>query len=742
MKVYQEHHEHHKHGACSCGHAHHHHDESCVCNHRHQITAQADVDEGTQQHADHVEALHSDGAGGADDPDAHPHVHSAGSGHEGDGKPGGGAAQCDHAHAHHDHDHDHQGSCSCGHEHVHGHGCDCGHDHGNTDAPLWPVIAGGILFAAGWLAPVSQGWRTALMVAAYLLLGGPVLWEVAKHFGKGGLGTLMDENFLMALATVGAWCIGDHVEAVAVMLFYRVGEAFQAHAISGAQKSIDALTSLRADTVHVVRDGSEQTVHPSEVQVGEEIVIRAGENVPLDAQVLSGESFLDTSALTGESVPVRVQPGDAVLSGAINTNGVLRARVQKRFEDSAVSKVLELTRQASENKAPAEKFITKFARVYTPCVVLAAVLVAAVPPLLLGQPFAFWLHKALSFLVVSCPCALVISVPMAYFAGIGMSSRRGLLVKGGEHFHTLAQADTIVFDKTGTLTRGVFTVSEVVPEQGVTPDMLLYLCASVEALSNHPVAQSIVRAQTTVGAPASDPVETAGEGITAKVDGMRIACGNARLMKREGVQTPQAAAMGTTVFVARDGQYIGRIVVSDQIREDAKKTIQALHVLGVRRTAMLTGDQQGAAQAVASELGLSTYRHSLLPEDKWAALRELRGTGPILFVGDGINDAPVLAAADAGVAMGGVGQDAAIQSADMVLMTDRLMSLCDGIEVARRTRGIVMQNIAFSLVIKAAVLLAAVLFTIPIWLAVFADVGVALLCVGNAARILRMKRFH
>ncbi len=604
-------------------------------------------------------------------------------------------------------------------------------DKGHARLKALQIAAGSILFVAAVFLPLMQNVMITLNILAYAVLAWPVFKAIFSHVNWK---TLMDENFLMAVASLGAWAIGDSNEAVAVMLFFRVGEALQQRAVNGARRSIEELLKLRADTAHVIIDQQERDMDPSDVFVGMKIIVRNGERIPLDCLLLSEQAEVNLSALTGESLPQNKRRGEMLLAGGINLGGVIEAEVLRAFMDSEMQKILTLTSQAQQHRAPTEAFITKFARVYTPCVLVMAALLCIIPTILFGN-FAFYAHKALSFLVVSCPCALVISVPMAYFGGIGMASRRGLLVKGAEYFSVLQRAKTMVFDKTGTLTKGEFSISQVHPVQ-IDEQLLLQITSSLEAHSNHPIAKCIAEHEGCLDF--KNVHEIAGEGITGEHEGKLYFCGNRRLMARAGAAIPVVENEDTVIYVSRGSDFLGYVVVSDTLRSDAARTIDVLKKLGVQTIGMLTGDREKVAQSIAKAIGIDDVRHSLLPQDKWETLKTYRNK-PVLFVGDGINDAPVLAAADAGVAMGGIGQDAAIESADMVLMTDRLMSLCDGILIARRTQRTVWQNIAFALAFKTGVLLLATVWTIPIYLAVFADVGVALLCVLNAALILRMR---
>ena len=578
-----------------------------------------------------------------------------------------------------------------------------------------------------------------LYLASYLVMG----WDVLLRAGRNILrGSVFDENFLMSVATVGAFAIGDYGEAVFVMLFYQVGELCQGYAVGRSRQSIAALMDIRPETVHLERDGEEVTLPPEEALVGEVMVVHPGERIPLDGTVLEGVSTLDTAALTGESVPRDAVAGDSVISGCINRTGVLRVRVDRPYGESTVARILELVENAGEKKAKREAFITRFARVYTPCVVFAALALAVIPPLFVGG-WSSWIHRALIFLVVSCPCALVLSVPLSFFGGIGGASRRGILVKGSCYLEQLAETGTVVLDKTGTLTEGKFAVAEICPAEGVSREELLAWAAQAEAYSDHPVALSLKEAcPAAAAARVTDVQELPGHGVLATVDGRRIAAGNCRLMEREDVACPEVSAVGTVVHVAVDDRYAGYLVISDCIRAEAKDMVAGLKVCGVERIVMLTGDAEPVAAAVAAELGITEYHAGLLPGDKVAHMEQLmteNTTGRLAFVGDGINDAPVLSRADIGIAMGALGSDAAIEAADVVLMDDSLAKIAEAVRISRKTLAIVRQNVAFALGVKALVLLLSALGKANMGAAVFADVGVALLTILNATRALRVK---
>lgn len=596
-----------------------------------------------------------------------------------------------------------------------------------------------ILLAAALLAPLTGIYRLLAFLVPYLVIGWDVLWKALRHIVRG---KVFDENFLMALATVGAFCTGEFPEGVAVMLFYQVGEWFQSYAVGRSRQSIASLMDIRPDYAFVERDGQTVQVSPDEVAIGDVIVIKAGEKIPLDGVILEGRSALDTAALTGESLPREVEPGDDVISGCVNQSGLLRVQVTKRFGDSTVSKILDLVENSSSKKAPAENFITKFARYYTPCVVIAALLLAVLPPLLAGGVWSEWIHRALIFLVISCPCALVISVPLSFFGGIGGASRCGILVKGSNYLETLADTDVVVFDKTGTLTQGVFNVTAVHPDT-LSESRLLELAALAESYSNHPISRSLRESygREIDSDRVSEVKELAGRGVRAVIDGQDVCVGNDKLMEEIGITWHPCHRLGTTVHVGVDGEYAGHIVISDQVKPDAKDAIQALKQAGVRKTVMLTGDAAPVGESVARELGLDEVYAELLPGDKVAQverlLTESASKGKLSFVGDGMNDAPVLSRADVGIAMGGMGSDAAIEAADIVLMDDQPSKIAVAIRIARRTRRIVRQNIIFALVVKALVLLLGALGWANMWEAVFADVGVSVIAILNAMRALR-----
>lgn len=602
------------------------------------------------------------------------------------------------------------------------------------------ILASGILFAAAMLLPV-EGWlRLMVFLPAYALIGWDVLYHAARNIAYG---QVFDENLLMALATLGAMCIGDYPEAVTVMLFYQVGELFQSCAVERSRRSIAELMDIRPETARVECDGVCSEMDPENVAVGETILVHPGERVPLDGVVLQGASMLDTSALTGESLPRKVVEGDEVISGCVNQTGLLRIRTTKPYGQSTVARILELVENAGAKKARAERFITRFARLYTPCVTGIALLLALIPPLLLGGGWSEWLRRALVFLVISCPCALVISIPLSFFGGIGGASRIGVLVKGGSDLEALANAQIVVLDKTGTLTRGSFSVSEVHAE-GMTNEALLELAALAESHSDHPISRSLRQACTRSldAARVTAAEELAGRGVRAQVDGQTVCVGNLRLMQEAGVAARAHSAMGTVAHVAVQKRYAGYIVISDEIKPDSADAIAQLKQLGVKKTVMLTGDTQETGEQVARALKLDEAHCALLPADKVdrveALMAQRTGKGTLLFVGDGINDAPVLARADVGVAMGALGSDAAIEAADVVLMDDQPSKIARAVRIARQSMCIVRQNIVFALGVKALVLVLGALGMASMWAAVFADVGVSVIAILNAMRALKL----
>lgn len=599
-----------------------------------------------------------------------------------------------------------------------------------------------VLWIVVWLLPLDGYFKLIAFLVPYLVIGYDVLWSAVRNILHG---QVFDENFLMAVASIGAFCVAQYPEAVAVLLFYQVGELCQGLAVGKSRKSIAALMDIRPDFARVLRDGKEETVDPQTVEVGETIIIKPGERVPLDAVITKGETAVDTSALTGESLPCDKHVGDNVISGSINLNGLIEAKVRTAYAESTVSRVLDLVENSAAKKARAEAFITRFAKYYTPCVVIAAVLLAVLPPLILKQSFSEWITRALTFLVVSCPCALVISVPLSFFGGIGGASKLGILIKGANDLEALSKVDTVVFDKTGTLTQGRFEVTAV-HAQEMSEAELLDIAALAESYSNHPIALSIIKAHGghLDKSRVSSIEESSGYGVTAVIDGKKVSVGNDKLMHHAGVQWKDCHLPGTTVHIAADGVYMGHIVISDTVKPDAKEAILALKNNGVRKTVMLTGDNKKNGEAVAAELGLDEAKTQLLPDEKVAAVEELLQQKPdkrtLAFVGDGINDAPVLARADVGIAMGALGSDAAIEAADIVLMDDRLTGLSKAMRISRKTMRIVHQNIVFSLLVKLAVLVLGALGLANMWFAVFADVGVMILAILNAMRALHIQK--
>lgn len=582
----------------------------------------------------------------------------------------------------------------------------------------------------------------AMFLVSYLISGGEVLLKALRNITKGDF---FDENFLMSIATIGAFAVGEYPEGAAVMLFYQVGEMFQGLAVYRSRKSISDLMDIRPDYANVIENGVERRVSPGEIIIGQIIVVKPGEKIPLDGTIIEGASAVDTSALTGESLPREATIGDMVLGGFINKNGLLKIEVMRAFEDSTVSKILDLVENASSKKAPTENFITKFARRYTPLVTLAALIMAVIPPLVIpGATFSEWIYRALIFLVISCPCALVVSIPLGFFGGIGGASKHGVLVKGSNYLEALNDVDTIVFDKTGTLTKGIFKVTQVNPESSYTKDELLAMAAYVESYSNHPIAVSIINAYKGEidKNQVLEAIEIPGYGLKVKYQGKNIAAGNDKMMEEEKVIYSAIEAFGTIVHVAVDGVYAGNIIISDEVKEDAKEALQGLRRIGIKKLVMLTGDSKAVGERIGKELGLDEVYAELLPDQKVSKLEELdlakNTKGKLAFVGDGINDAPVLARADIGIAMGGLGSDAAIEAADIVLMTDEPSKIISAIKIAKKTHSIVWQNIGFALGVKALVLLLGAFGYATMWEAVFADVGVALIAVLNAMRAMKI----
>lgn len=606
---------------------------------------------------------------------------------------------------------------------------------------LLRIIIAAVLFLAGNLLPLHGKAELAVFLVSYAIIGWDILWKAITNILHG---QVFDENFLMAIATVGAFILGEHTEGVAVMLFYQVGEWFQSYAVSKSRRSIASLMDIRPDYANVERDGKLVQVAPDEVQIGDTIVVKPGERIPLDGKIIKGSSALDTSALTGESMPREVEPGMEVISGCINQTGILTIQTTKEFGESTVAKILDLVENASEKKGKIENFITRFARYYTPIVVFAALALAILPPIITGQEFSVWIYRALTFLVISCPCALVISIPLSFFGGIGGASRIGVLVKGSNYLEALANAEIVVFDKTGTLTKGSFAVSEI-HAATMSEQQLLELAAYAEDYSNHPISLSIKKAYDGKidASRISEVHEIAGHGVQAVIDGKKVLAGNAKLMKKENIKFSTAASVGTVVYLACDGIYAGCIIIEDEIKPDAQTAIKSLKSSGVRRTVMLTGDADAVGKKVAARLGLDQAYTELLPADKVIRVEDMMQQksekGKLVFVGDGINDAPVLARADVGIAMGGLGSDAAIEAADVVLMTDEPSKIAAVMKIARKTIRIANQNIVFALGVKFLVLGLGALGYANMWAAVFADVGVSVIAILNAIRAMRVK---
>ena len=608
---------------------------------------------------------------------------------------------------------------------------------------LWRIIIGAAVLATAVLLSLNNEWlQIALFIISYIIVGGDVVKRAVKNIFKG---QVFDESFLMSIATIGAFFIGEYPEGVAVMLFYQVGELFQSYAVGKSRKSIASLMDIRPDYANVKKGDELVKVDPDEVQIGDIIVIKAGEKIPLDGKVIEGSSMIDTSALTGESVPREVEVGSDILSGCININRVITAEVTKEFGESTVSKILDLVENASSKKSNSEQFITKFARYYTPVVVIIAVFLAIIPPLVIdGATFSDWIYRALAFLVVSCPCALVISIPLSFFGGIGGASKKGVLVKGSNYLEALAETEIVVFDKTGTLTKGVFNVQEIHPE-GVSKEELLELTAHAESYSNHPISLSLKRAYSKEidNGRISDVEEISGHGVIATVDGKKVMAGNIKLMKMMDIPYFKGELIGTVVHVAVNNKYIGYIVISDEVKEDSAQAIKELKAANIKQTVMLTGDNKSIGSKVAKELGLDKVYAELLPADKVEKLEELLSQkskkGKLAFVGDGINDAPVLARADIGIAMGGLGSDAAIEAADVVIMTDEPSKIATAMKTSKKTLKIAHQNIVFAIGIKIIVLILSAFGITTMWAAIFADVGVTIIAVLNAFRALNVK---
>ena len=609
------------------------------------------------------------------------------------------------------------------------------------------IIISAILFVLALVIPFSNEWiNNGLFIISYLVVGFEILRKAVRNIFRG---KVFDENFLMAVATIGAFAIGEFPEAVAVMLFYQVGELFQSYAVDKSRKSIASLMDIRPDYANIEKDGKIEKVDPDEVKIGDIIIVKTGEKIPLDGVVVEGASSLDTMALTGESVPRVVKTEDEVLSGCINKDGLLKIRVTKEFGESTVSKILDLVENASSKKSKSENFITKFAKYYTPTVVIIAVLLAFIPPIILKDfsTFSVWLYRALSFLVVSCPCALVISIPLSFFGGIGGASKMGILIKGSNYLEALANTETVVFDKTGTLTEGIFEVQDIYAE-GIEKDELLRIVAHAENYSNHPIAKSVKKAynkeidENII----KNPQELSGKGIWANIDEKDILVGNEKLMVEEEIDFKKCDEVGTILYVAIDKKYVGYVLIADKIKQDSSKTIRELKAMNIKETVMLTGDKKEVGEYVAKKLNMDKVYTELLPDGKVEKVEELlkqkSEKGKLVFVGDGINDAPVLTIADIGVAMGGLGSDAAIEAADIVIMTDETSKISKAINLSKKTMRIVRENIIFAIFVKIAVLVLTAFGASTMWEAVFADVGVSVIAIINALRMLNIKKFE
>ena len=609
------------------------------------------------------------------------------------------------------------------------------------------IIISAILFVLALVIPFSNEWiNNGLFIISYLVVGCEILKKAVRNIFRG---KVFDENFLMAVATIGAFAIGEFPEAVAVMLFYQVGELFQSYAVDKSRKSIASLMDIRPDYANIEKDGKIEKVDPDEVKIGDIIIVKTGEKIPLDGVVVEGTSSLDTMALTGESVPRVVKTEDEVLSGCINKDGLLKIRVTKEFGESTVSKILDLVENASSKKSKSENFITKFAKYYTPTVVIIAVLLAFIPPIILKDfnTFSVWLYRALSFLVVSCPCALVISIPLSFFGGIGGASKMGILIKGSNYLEALANTETVVFDKTGTLTEGIFEVQDIYAE-GIEKDELLRIVAHAENYSNHPIAKSVKKAYNKEidEKIIKNPQELSGKGIWAKIDEKDILVGNEKLMLEEKIDFKKCDEVGTILYVAIDKKYVGYVLIADKIKQDSPKTIRELKAMNIKETVMLTGDKKEVGEYVAKKLNMDKVYTELLPDGKVEKVEELlkqkSEKGKLVFVGDGINDAPVLTISDIGVAMGGLGSDAAIEAADIVIMTDETSKISKAINLSKKTMRIVHENIIFAIFVKIAVLVLTAFGASTMWEAVFADVGVSVIAIINALRMLNIKKFE
>ena len=622
--------------------------------------------------------------------------------------------------------------------------CEYHHEHknDNEEQESFPLIRIGFSILVCVLAVVTHpvGWfGFGMFLVAYIIAGGDIILKAFKNILNK---EIFDENFLMCVATLGAMTIKEYPEAVMVMILYQIGEYFQDKAVEKSRKSISELMDVRPDYANIEKNGEITQISPKEVNVDDIIIVKTGEKIPLDGVVIEGNASLDTSALTGESIPRDVSVNDFVYSGCINSNGMLRIKVEKKYEDSTVSKILELVEHAENKKTKTENFITKFAKIYTPIVVFAALILAILPPILLGQGFGMWVSRALTFLVISCPCALVISVPLGFFAGIGGASKNGILIKGSSYIEVLSKAKVAVFDKTGTLTQGVFSVVKVCPQAGITEEELLNYASSAEKFSNHPIALSLKAACDTVVNSVSDVEEIAGNGVKANVNGNVVLVGNSKLMDKFGIRYDIASERGTVVYVSLNGNYLGYIVISDKVKDDTPSAIENLRTRGIK-TVMLTGDNKQTADEVATSIGIDVVYSQLLPENKVEKIEELISGKPknssVVYTGDGINDAPVLTRADVGIAMGGLGSDAAIEAADVVIMDDNPQKVAMAVSIAQKTMGIVRQNIAFAIGVKVLFLILGAIGFMTMWGAVFADVGVTLLAVLNSLRALKIQ---
>lgn len=644
-------------------------------------------------------------------------------------------------------EHDHHEIDNHHNEHTHDdeHGCGCGHEHHHTsnNSDLIKIIISAVLFVCAITININENLKIVLLLISYIVIGYDIILNAFKSLFKGHP---FDENFLMTLATIGAWGIGEINEAVAVMLFYKVGEYFQSKAVSSSRKSIADLMDIRPDSANLKIDGEVKTVSPEEVNIGDIIIVKAGEKIPLDGIIIEGHSFVDTVALTGESVPREVEEADEVLAGMINTKALLTVQVTKKFNDSTVAKILDLVENTVSQKAKTEKFITKFAKVYTPIVVLLALIMAIVPPLVIpNATFSEWIYKALVCLVISCPCALVLSIPLSYFAGIGCASRKGILVKGSNYLEALNDLDTLVLDKTGTLTEGVFKVAEVVQVGNYSKEEMIKYCAYAESFSNHPIATSILNeySDEIEEEQIKDYEEISGHGIKANVCGKEVLVGNKKLLDKENIHYAKTGAAGTVVYLVIDKEYCGYILISDKIKENSKVALKKLKEMGLRKIVMLTGDNKAVAENVAKELNLDEYKAELLPHQKVEEveklLKEKKADKTLGFVGDGINDAPVLARADIGIAMGGIGSDAAIEASDVVIMNDEILRISTAIKIAKKTKRIVVQNIVLAMVVKIVAIILGLFNIAAVWHAVVADVGVTIVAVLNSLRCLKIK---